>query len=458
MVTTGEITRDNAALFTDLYQFTMLQSYFREGLEEDAVFDLFMRRMKGRNFLLACGLEDVLRFLDTLHFSEDALDYLASLDQFEDDFLDYLADFRFTGDVYAVEEGTPVFPDEPIIEVVAPIPEAQLIETFVLNQITFQTALATKAHRMVRVADGRAVVDFGARRMHGTDAAVKAARAGYIAGLTATSNVLAGQLYDIPVTGTMAHSYIEAHDDELDAFRHFADLYPETTLLVDTYDTIAGVRKVIALAEEKGDAFRVRAIRLDSGDLGELAHEARNLLDEAGLEDVQIFASSSLDEYAIQGLLERDAPIDGFGVGTKLGTVADQPDQDSAYKLCGYAGTGRMKLSAKKSNLPGRKQVYRFFEEDEAVRDVIATEEESFEDGTPLLHPVMQDGERLNPATQTLEDLRADCERKVARLPERLLALDPAEPPYPVELSDDLNSKIARIQEQLQRKVQQAQV
>jgi nicotinate phosphoribosyltransferase len=443
----------NAALFTDLYQLTMLQSYFQEGMRDTAVFDLFAREQDGRNYLLACGLEDVLTFLEDLHFSDEALDYLGTLDEFEDDFLAYLSSLRFTGDVRAVSEGTPVFADEPILEVEAPLLEAQLAETYLLNQITFQTAAATKAHRLVRAADGRAVVDFGARRAHGTDAALKAARAGYVAGLTATSNVLAGRRYDLPVTGTMAHSYIEAHDDETSAFRNFTDVYPATTLLVDTYDTLSGVRKVVRLAEERGDDFQVQAVRLDSGNLGELALRARWILDDAGLEDVDIFASGSLDERKIQDLVSSGAPIDGFGVGTRLTTVADQPAQDTAYKLCGYGGTGRMKLSSGKSNLPGRKQVYRFFDDGAATRDVITTDEETLEGGQPLLRTVMRDGERTEAGRVALSGVREDCRRNVAHLPERLLSLEEAEPPYSVALSDGLEAEIERIQERLKREV-----
>lgn len=445
---------ERSPLFTDLYQLTMLQAYWREGMDEPAVFDLFVRRLKDRNYLLACGLEPCLDFLDDLSFSEEELDYLAAQEQFSDDFLDWLADFTFTGDVYAVPEGTPVFPDEPILEVVGPIGEAQLVETFLLNQITYQTNLASKAVRVVEAAGGmesdRLVADFGMRRMHGTDAAMKAARAGYIAGVDATSNVAAGKRYGLPITGTMAHSYIEAHDAEMDAFRRFADLYPETILLVDTYDTVEGVRKVIELAEEKGEDFRVRGIRLDSGDLAELAHESRRLLDNAGLDDVLIFASGGLDEYKIAGLLERDAPIDGFGVGTKLGTVADQPGLDSAYKLCGYAGQPRMKLSTDKSNLPGRKQVVRQYEDGTAVRDVIATEEEQVP-GAPLLERVMADGKRTDAgARRPIDAHREHAAARIAELPDRLRALDPDREPYEVVLSDALRKRRDRTQEHLE--------
>ena len=441
-----QLHSDTSALYTDLYQLTMLQAYWREDMDEPAVFDLFVRRLKDRNYLLACGLEQALEFLETLSFSEEALDHLATHDAFDPAFLDWLSGFAFTGDVYAVPEGTPVFPDEPLVEVVAPIGEAQLVETFLLNQLTFQTTIASKASRVVEAAraDGtdRLVADFGMRRTHGTDAAMKAARAGYIAGVDATSNVAAGQAYDLPITGTMAHSYVEAHDSEVEAFRAFSALYPETILLVDTYDTLDGVRKVINLMDETDEDVQVRGIRLDSGDLAELAHAARRLLDEAGLTDVMIFASGGLDEHTIADLLDREAPIDGFGVGTRMGTSADQPALDSAYKLSGYAGTPRMKLATDKSNLPGRKQVVRQYEDGTAVRDVIATEDEQTH-GAPLLERVMADGERTEAgAARPLTAVREHAAARLDELPAGLRAPTAANRDYNVVLSDALEERL----------------
>jgi len=453
---------ETSALYTDLYQLTMLQAYFREEMTEDAVFDLFVRRLGSRNYLLACGLEPVLEYLETLSFSPQAIDYLADQGTFEDDFLDWLSDFTFEGDVYAIAEGTPVFPDEPIVEVVAPIGQAQLVETLLLNQITHQTGIASKAVRVRHAADAadaggasRLVADFGMRRLHGTDAAMKGARAMYIAGVDSTSNVAAGEAYGIPITGTMAHSYVEAHDSERAAFRAFSETYPETILLVDTYDTLEGVQKVIDLAEEKGEDFGVRGIRLDSGDLTVLAHEARQMLDAAGLDDVMIFASSGLDEYRIREMLDRDAPIDGFGVGTKMGTSADQPYLDSAYKLCGYAGTPRMKLSTDKSNLPGRKQVVRQYEGGTAVRDVIATEDDRIE-GSPLLDRVMAGGERTEAGQpRPLDALREHAQARTAELPDRLHQLDALDDDaaYPVVHSDAMQQRLEQTRERLQREM-----
>lgn len=434
------VTDANAALLTDLYELTMLQAYRDAGVTGTAVFDLFARRLpERRNYLLACGLDDALRYLETLNFGDDALDYLHSLDRFSDDFLAWLRDFRFTGDVYAVPEGTPVFADEPILEVVAPIAEAQLIETFVMNQVHFQTTVATKAARVVRAAGGRAVVDFGLRRMHGTDAGMKSVRAFHIAGVSSTSNVLAGQVYGVPVSGTMAHSYIQAFDGELDAFREFTALYPDTVLLVDTYDTVRGIERVIELARELGDDFRVRAVRIDSGDLAALSKRARAMLDEAGLEGVEVFLSGGLDEYEVAELIAAGTPVDGFGVGTKMGVSDDDPDFDIAYKLTAYEGKGRTKLSPGKPILPGRKQVFRVDEGDGAVRDIIARHDEAGP-GRPLLRRVMAEGRRLTDARDSLDGARDRAREETARLPERLRAVEPAEPPYPVEVSDALRT------------------
>ena len=350
----------DAALFTDLYALTMLQAYFREVMDDVAVFDFFVRRLpKGWNYLIACGIADVLHYLENLSFSSEGLGFLAELGSFSPGFLDFLADFRFAGTVYALPEGTVAFPLEPLVVVEAPLPQAQLVETLLINQVHFQTLMASKAARVVHAARGSAVVDFGSRRAHGIDSAVKGARAFHVAGVAATSNVLAGKRYGIPVRGTMAHSYVQAHADELDAFRQFAALYPDTVLLVDTYDTLTGVKKVVSLAQELGDAFGIRAIRLDSGNLAELAQASRRILNDAGLNDVEIFASNNLDEYAISQLKAHGTPIDGFGVGTRMSVASDAPTLDCAYKLVSYGGRGRMKLSAGKSSLPGRKQVFR---------------------------------------------------------------------------------------------------
>jgi nicotinate phosphoribosyltransferase len=445
------VTDRSMALVTDLYELTMLQAYWAGEMLEEAVFSLFVRELpEERNFLLAAGLDDALHYLENVSFDEDALAFLADRPEFQQGFLDWLAGFRFTGEVRAVAEGTPVFANEPLLEVAAPLPEAQLVETFVMNQVHLQTTLATKAARVVAAAGGHDVVDFGLRRMHGADAGMKAARAFHIAGVAGTSNVLAGRAYGIPLSGTMAHSYIQAHADELQAFRDFARTFPETVLLVDTYDTAEGVRRVVRLAAELGSEFRVRGVRLDSGDLGALACEARSILDAAGLHGVRIIASGGLDEYQVAELAASGAPIDAFGVGTRMGVSSDAPTLDMAYKLTEYAGEGRMKLSTGKVSLPGRKQVFRLEEGGRAVRDVIARADEALP-GRPLLRTVMRGGRRLPEGHVELDEARAEARRGLAALPEHLLRLEPADPPYPVEVSRALRRDLEALSERVQR-------
>ncbi len=428
----------SSALFADLYQFTMLRAYFDLKMDAQATFSLFVRKLPPqRNFLIAAGLNDLLDAIETLRFEPRQIDYLASLEFSTKPFLDWLADFRFSGDIYAMREGAPFFENEPIMEVVAPIAEAQLIETLVLNQIGLQTILASKAARVVGAARGRSVVDFGARRAQGLDAATKGARAFYIGGVESTSNVAAGQRYGLPVAGTMAHSFVQACASEMDAFRSFSDVFPETTLLVDTYDTIEGVKKVVALAKERGADFKVRAVRLDSGDLDKLSREARRLLDEAGLSGVQIVASGGLDETRIDDLTSRGAPIDIFGVGTDMAASSDAPTLDIAYKLTEYDGEGRMKLSTGKRSLPGRKQVFREFRDGVAIRDVIARHDETLP-GAPLLQPFMRSGRRVETQTFDLRQIRSYAKERIAALAPHLRTLRTQEPRYDVAISDEL--------------------
>jgi len=428
----------NAALFTDLYELNMLQSYFDTGMNDVAVFDLFVRRLHpNRNYLVACGLEHVLQYLESLVFLDEAIEYLRSINHFSDAFLESLRKLHFTGDVYAVPEGTLVYANEPLIEIIAPLPEAQLIETFVMNQVQLATMAASKASRVVHAAGGRSVVDFGARRMHGADAGIKEPRAFYIAGVESTSSVLAGQIWGIPVTGTVAHSYVLAFDKEFDAFRQFVRSYPATILLIDTYDVDGGVENVIRLASELGPEFRVSGVRLDSGDLAKHAWDVRRKLDAAGLQRVKIFASSSLDEYEIRRLVSAGAPIDGFGVGTHLGTSSDAPFLDTAYKLTEYAGKPKMKLSESKATLPGRKQIFREKVAGQAVRDVVGLMQETTVAGDPLLVKVMANGRRTR-SREPLDVSRERCRTERDALPKELLSLEKAERPYPVELSPGL--------------------
>ena len=386
--------------------------------------------------------------LESLVFAEEDIAYLSMQGAFPESFLNRLTEFRFTGDVHAVPEGTPIFANEPILEVVAPIGEAQLIETLVLNQIGLQTILASKAARVVQAAQGRPIVDFGGRRAQGLDAAIKGARAFFVAGVSATSNVLAGKKYGIPVTGTMAHSFIEACASEPEAFRRFAEVFPDTVLLVDTYDTLQGVRNVVELARSLAPSFHVRGVRLDSGDLLRLSVEARRMLDEAGLSLLKIFASGGLNEHEIERLLRAGAPIDAFGVGTDMSVSADAPSLDIAYKLTEYAGTGRMKLSMGKRTLPGRKQVFREIREGRAVRDVIGRFDEALP-GRPLLAPVMRKGRALPAARPTIAAIRAQAQDALGELPDDVQALEPVEHPFEVAISPMLAEDERRLREQL---------
>lgn len=434
----------DSGLFTDLYELSMAEAYVADAIDADAEFEVFFRDLgPQRGYALAGGVETVLGWLERFRLRRDELDYLSSLGYFSDRFLGWLERARFTGDVTAVPEGTAVFPHEPLMRIRAPIAIAQLLETRVLNALHFESLITTKAARIVDAAAGRAVVDFGARRAHGADAAVAAARAAWIGGCVGTSNMVAGQRFGIPVFGTMAHSYIEAFPDELSAFRAFARHYPETTLLVDTYDTLGGVRNVIRLARELGDAFRVQSIRIDSGDLEALSREARRLLDEADLDGVRIIVSGGLDERRIAALMAAEAPIDGFGVGTDLVISRDVPTLDCAYKLVSYDDEPRLKGSTGKATLPGPKQVFRRWDDGRMEADTIAAAGEALA-GEPLLRPVMRAGRRLDPPS-ALESVRARVGEQLAGLPAPLRVPDPGASSYPVAVSERLQAEADRL-------------
>lgn len=442
----GTDAASSSALFTDLYQLTMARAYAAESMDGNAVFELFFRKMPAaRNFILAAGLDDVLTYLESWRFTPDDREYLAGTGLFPEDFLDSLLALRFTGEVHAVAEGTVVFENEPIVQVIAPIIQAQIVETFLLNQIHFQSIAATKAARIVMAAGDRPVVDFGSRRAHGSDAALKAARVGYLAGVAGTSNVLAGKRYGIPVLGTMAHSYIQAHRDEGEAFEAFARVFPETTLLVDTYDSLEGVAEVIRLARRLGQDFHVRSIRLDSGDLRHLACRSRELLDAAGLGAVRIFASSELDEEAIAAFVRDGVPIDAFGVGTRMAVSPDAPALDMAYKLVEYDAKPCAKLSTAKTIYPGRKQTRRFMENGRMEHDLVCRFDEA-PGGAPLLRQVMARGERTDAGRESLDACRARAGLELAALPDYLRAGEKASP-YPVGISDALKDDLKRFKE-----------
>ena len=447
------VTGTNAALFTDLYELTMAQAYVAGGHLEPATFSLFFRSLPDdRNYILSCGIEDVIDFVEHLRFSDDDLAYLRDEGTLSDAFLKYLARFEFSGEVQGLPDGTPVFPEEPLVEVTAPLPEAQILETWVMNQMHAQSVLASKAARIVTAASGRAILDFGLRRIHGAEGGVKAARAFHVAGVAGTSNVLGGRVYGVPIAGTMAHSYVQAFDSEMDALRSFTREFPDTVLLVDTYDTLAGVRKVVQLAGEMGEDFSVSGIRLDSGDLGELARESRRILDEAGLDDVQIFASGGIDEHGLRELLdEEQAPIDGFGVGTAMGVSEDAPALDIAYKLVEYAGAGRMKLSTGKRSLPGRKQIFRSFEDGCMTGDVLARRDERLS-GRPLLERCVENGRRVR-EKDSPDAARDRAAEYLAALPDAIRGIDAAEDAYPVRLSDALQAHLDEVQARVRESV-----
>ncbi len=435
----------SSVLLTDLYQLTMLQGYHDTGMEDIAVFEFFVRRLRpGRGFLLAAGLKQSLEFLEKLRFTPEELEWLASIGRFSTGFLASLETLRFTGDVHAMPEGTVFFPNEPILRVTAPIPQAQLAETRLINLLHLQTLIASKAARSVLMAPDKLLVDFGLRRAHGAEAGLLAARASYIAGFSGTSTVLAGQLYGIPLFGTMAHSFVQAHDDEALAFEHFAHTQPENVvLLIDTWDTEAAAHKVVALAPTlTRDGIRIKGVRIDSGNLAEHARRVRTILDAGGLDHVIIFASGDLDEYALRDMLAAGAPVDGFGVGTHMDTSSDLPYLDCAYKLQEYAGRARRKRSEGKATWPGRKQVYRRHDaEGHMVADVVTLETDP-QPGEPLLIPVMRGGRRLAPSPD-LAAVRRHTADNLARLPEPLRRLDAFD--YPVEIAPALRELAVQV-------------
>lgn len=434
----------NNALLTDLYMLTMMQGFFDQGMDEVATYEFFVRELPSeRGFLVAAGLEQALDYLEQVRFEPAALDWLASTGRFTREFVDYLASWRFVGDVHAMPEGTLCFPNEPILRVSAPIMQAQFVETRLINLLHFQTLIASKAARCVLAAPGKLLVDFGLRRAHGAEAGLFAARASYLAGFGGTATVLAGMLYGIPLYGTMAHSYIQAHVHEIDAFESFARAQPDNAiLLIDTYDTEHGAREVVRLAPRlRKHGIAVKGVRLDSGDLAQHARNVRRILDEGGLTETVIFSSGNLDEHALRELLTKDAPIDGFGVGTRLDSSADAPYLDCAYKLVEYAGHPRRKRSEGKATWPGRKQVYRVYQEYRGKRtieaDTITTEDDQ-QPGEPLIVPVLKGGKRVA-APERLARARERARQELEQLPAHLRALETA-PPYTVRVAPALEA------------------
>ncbi len=444
-------TTNSLALLTDLYQLTMAQTYFQSQRLDPATFSLFIRSYPpNRGYFVAAGLQDVLEFLEQFAVDSTGIDYLHSRRLFADDFLDLLKGLKFTGDVWAIPEGRLAFKDEPFLEVTAPIIEAQIVETFIINQVNLQSLIATKAARCVHAAGGRAVVDFALRRAHGIDAGMKVARASYLAGFTGTSNVRAGQEYGIPIVGTMAHSFVSSFEQEMDAFRAFIASFPNNSiLLIDTYDTLAGARKAVEIAKEMAaNGQQLQGVRIDSGDLKKLAIEVRRIFDEAGLKSVKIIGSGGLDEFDLADFTVADVPYDSYGVGTKMGVSADAPWFDIAYKLVEYDERPVLKLSTGKVSWPGKKQVFRMRDErGQLQKDVIALREENIPGADPLLQKVMASGE-VAVRCPTLEEIRDNFMGEFKRLSDPIKAIrNPAS--YPVEISPQLTKLREEVGRQL---------
>ncbi len=439
----------DSALLTDLYQLTMLQGYYEQGREELAVFEFFVRKLpENRAYLIAAGLEQVLAYLEKLRFEPEDIEWLASTHRFKPAVLDRLAALTFTGDVHAMPEGTVFFPNEPILRITAPLPEAQLIESRLINLLHFQTMIASKAARSVLIGENKLLVDFGMRRAHGGEAALLAARASYLAGFDGTATVAAGKDFGIPIYGTMAHSFVQTYSRESRAFIHFALANPDNVvLLIDTYDTEKAAQKVVEIAPElQAQGIKIKGVRLDSGDLADHARKVRKILDSGGLQDTTIFASGNIDEYKLNDLLAQKAPIDGFGIGTHLDTSADAPYLDCAYKLQEYAGIARRKRSEGKATWPGRKQVYRHYKVNGEMSFDTVTVADAPCDGRPLLQTVMHGG-KLSARRPELNEIRKYTREQLSGLPAALLGLN-GTPDYPVIIAAELQALANRVDEQ----------
>ncbi len=435
-------------LLIDLYELTMADAYLANGMMEPAVFEFFVRKLPARRgFLLAAGLDQAIDYLTSLRFDDESLAWASRSGRFSPRLIEYLRDFRFTGDVDAMPEGTAFFPNEPILRVMAPMPQAQLVETRLMNLLNFETLIASKAARMVLAAPGKELVDFGARRAHGAEAALLAARASYIAGFAGSATVLAEPQFGIPIFGTMAHSFVEANDDEAAAFERFALARPQgLVLLIDTYDTERAARKVVTLAEKLGRrGIKVKSVRIDSGDLALHARKVRAILDADGGADISIFGSGGLDEDDLLAFTRGAAPIDGYGIGTSLDVSSDAPALDCAYKLQEYAGIARRKRSEGKATYPGRKQVWRQRDAGGTIsKDILSLLDERHA-GEPLLQPVLRGGRVC--ARPSLEEIRRHAQDELAHLPEPLRELEPL--PYEVEVSRALQELAAECDRRL---------
>jgi nicotinate phosphoribosyltransferase len=442
------MTPSTSPLSTDLYELNMVQAYLDRGEDKEAVFEFFVRRLPARRgFLLAAGLEDALAYLESLRFTEAEIAWLKSTGRFRANLLDYLKGFRFSGDVHAIPEGTVCFANEPLIRITAALPQAQLVESRLINILHYQTLIASKAARMVLAAPGKLLSDFGLRTAHGAEAGLFSARASYLAGFAGAANVLAGARYGIPIVGTMAHSFVQVHDDEAQAFEDYARSRPDgVVLLIDTYDTEAAARKVVALYPKlKKDGIAIRGVRIDSGDLIAMSRNVRRLFDENGMNDVTILVSGGVNEKVLQTMMKEKAPIDGFGIGVALDVSTDAPALDCAYKLQEYAGKPRRKLSEGKATWPGRKQVWRSYDEQGNMHGDVLSLETDKQKGETLVEQVMRSGKRMAPAP-SLAHIRARTARELARLPETLRRLEAGD--YPVTISEKLQALAAQADQQ----------
>ena len=435
----------SSALLTDFYQLTMLQGYLERGMEDTAVFECFVRTMPPqRGFFMAAGLAQLLEYLENVRFTPAELDWVANSGRFSRSFIDYLERFQFAGDVQAMPEGTVFFANEPIVRITAPLPQAQFIETRLVNLLHYQTLIASKAARCVLAAAGKPVIDFGLRRSHGAEAGLLAARAGYLAGFAGSATVMAEPCFEVPVFGTMGHSFVQAHEAERHAFEHFAEAQPDNVvLLLDTYDTQEGARTVVKLAPGLRDkGITIKGVRLDSGELVEQSRRVRRILDDGGLKNVQITASGNLDEDAIQRLVSVQAPVDLFAVGTRLATSADAPYLDCVYKLQEYAGRPSRKKSEGKETWPGPRQVYRRYDQRGRIDHDVVTTAADTQEGTPLIRPVMESGKFLE-ASDSLHHIRERATAELATLPDKMRRLSPGAT-IPVRISAALRN-LARV-------------
>jgi nicotinate phosphoribosyltransferase len=441
------VNKDNMSLLTDLYELTMAQVYFNKGMNGTAVFNFFIRPTNKRNYFLNAGLELLIDYLLNLRFTEEDIDFLRQTGRFSEEFLEYLRNFKFTGNLYAIDEGEIVFANEPIVQVEAPLIEAQIIETFLINTLQISILVATKALRCYSVAEKAILVDFGLRRAHGTDAGMIASRSSYIGGFVGTSNVLAGKAFGIPIYGTMAHSFIMAHDTEEKAFEDFASVYPENTIfLVDTYDSLEGVKNAIKVAKKLG--IRIKGIRLDSGDVATLSKEARKLLDANGFRDAIIFVSGGINEYKIKELIQdKKAPIDGFGVGTELVTSADLPYLDCAYKLVEYEGKPKIKLSRKKMTLPFKKQLFRIYKNGTIFKDIIGHFDEHFDDSVKMLKLYIENGELVR-SLPSLKEIREKALINFKTVPNTFKSLNQY-----MTLTPEISHRLLKSAEELKEKL-----